>query len=48
MKHIKDFDGIIIECGPGRVLSSLAKANGLDNILSMSSENFEEEFYNLT
>ena len=48
MKRIKDFHGVVIECGPGRVLSSLAKANGLDNIISMSSDNFEEEFNNLT
>ena len=47
MNLIKEFNGIIIECGPGRVLSSLAKANGLDNILSTASNNFKEEFYEL-
>jgi len=47
MSLIKEFNGIIIECGPGRVLSGLAKANGLDNILSTSSNNFKEEFYEL-
>ena len=47
MNLIKEFNGIIIECGPGRVLSGLAKANGLDNILSTSSNNFKEEFYEL-
>ena len=47
MKYLHDKDGIVIECGPGKVLSGLAKANGLDNILSMSSENFEENFREL-
>jgi len=47
MNLIKEFNGIIIECGPGKVLSGLAKANGLDNILSTSSNNFKEEFYEL-
>jgi hypothetical protein len=44
MKYLNNKDGIVIECGPGKVLSGLAKANGLDNILPMSSENFEENF----
>ena len=47
MNLIKEFNGIVIECGPGKVLSGLAKANGLDNILSTSSNNFKEEFYEL-
>jgi len=47
MNLINEFNGIIIECGPGKVLSGLAKANGLDNILSTSSDNFKEEFYQL-
>ena len=47
MKYIKTFDGIVIECGPGKVLSGLAKTNGLDNILSMSSETFEEDLKGL-
>ena len=37
----------IIECGPGKVLSGLAKTNGLDNILSMSSETFEDDLKGL-
>jgi [acyl-carrier-protein] S-malonyltransferase len=28
MNHIKNYDGIVIECGPGRVLTGLAKTNG--------------------
>ena len=44
MDIIKKFDGIVVECGPGKVLSGLAKANGLDNILSMSSKTFKEDF----
>ena len=47
MNLIKKFNGIVIECGPGKVLSGLAKANGLDNILSTSSNNFKEEFNEL-
>ena len=47
MNLIKKFNGIVIECGPGKVLSGLAKANDLDNILSTSSNNFKEEFYEL-
>ena len=47
MEQIKTFDGIVIECGPGKVLSGLAKTNGLDNILSMSSETFEDDLKEL-
>ena len=38
MKNIKKSNGIIIECGPGKVLSGLAKANNIDNVYSTSSE----------
>jgi [acyl-carrier-protein] S-malonyltransferase len=47
MEYIKTFDGIVIECGPGKILSGLAKTNGLDNILSMSSETFEDDLKRL-
>ena len=47
MEYIKTFNGIVIECGPGKVLSGLAKTNGLDNILSMSSETFEDDLKKL-
>lgn len=47
MKTINIHKGIIIECGPGKVLSGLAKANGLDNILTMSSNTFEEDLRSL-
>ena len=47
MEYIDTFDGIVIECGPGKVLSGLAKTNGLDNILSMSSETFEDDLKGL-
>ena len=40
MKHIKKYDGIVIECGPNKVLSGLAKANGIENVYSTSSEDF--------
>jgi [acyl-carrier-protein] S-malonyltransferase len=44
MEKIKMLDGIVVECGPGRVLSGLAKTNGLSNILTMSSDNFKDNF----
>jgi [acyl-carrier-protein] S-malonyltransferase len=47
MEHIKTFDGVVIECGPGKVLSGLAKTNGLANIVSMSSETFEDDLKGL-
>ena len=43
MKHVKDHDGIFIECGPKKVLSGLAKANDIDNIYSTSSVDFINE-----
>ena len=43
MKLVKEREGIFIECGPKNVLSGLAKANGVDNIYSTSSENFYDE-----
>ena len=39
-KWIKKYDGIVIECGPNKVLSGLAKANGIENVYSTSSEDF--------
>ena len=47
MEKINMLDGIVVECGPGRVLSGLAKTNGLSNILTMSSDNFKEDFNNI-
>ena len=43
MKLVKEREGVFIECGPKNVLSGLAKANGVDNIYSASSENFYDE-----
>jgi len=44
MNYIKKFNGVIIECGPGKVLSGLAKGNNInDNVYSTSSNNFIEE-----
>ena len=40
MNYINSLNGIIIECGPGKVLSGLAKSNGIKNIFTSSSENF--------
>ena len=47
MNHIKSYDGIVIECGPGKVLTGLAKTNGLNNILSMVSPTFNDELQQL-
>ena len=47
MNHIKNYDGIVIECGPGKVLTGLAKTNGLNNILSMVSPTFNDELQQL-
>jgi len=47
MNQIKQHQGIIIECGPGKVLSGLAKANGCENILTMSSPSFEDDLRNI-
>ena len=47
MKHIKNYDGIVIECGPGKVLTGLAKTNGLNNILSMVSATFKHDLQQL-
>tara|TARA_B100000945_G_scaffold239397_1_gene195488 strand:+ start:4193 stop:5113 length:921 start_codon:yes stop_codon:yes gene_type:complete len=43
MELVKKREGIFIECGPKNILSGLAKANGVDNIYSTSSENFYDE-----
>jgi [acyl-carrier-protein] S-malonyltransferase len=47
MKQVVSNNGILIECGPGKVLSGLAKQNGIENILTMSSQNFEEDLRNI-
>ena len=47
MEKIKSYNGIVVECGPGKVLSGLAKNNGLTDIYSISSSQFEEDFNNI-
>ena len=47
MNQINQHQGIIIECGPGKVLSGLAKANGCENILTMSSPSSEDDLRNM-
>ena len=47
MKQIASNNGILIECGPGKVLSGLAKQNGIENVLTMSSQSFEEDLRNM-
>lgn len=43
MIKIKDENNLMIECGPGKVLSGLAKSNSLDVFLSTSGHNFNEK-----
>ena len=43
MNYIQSFDGIVVECGPGKVLTGLAKSNGVKNIYTASSENFFDD-----
>ena len=47
MNKIRKYDGLVIECGPGKVLSGLAKTNGLNNILSMTISTFKDELKQL-
>ena len=43
MKSINKYNGIIIECGPSKVLSGIAKSNDMNNVYSTSSETFMED-----
>tara|TARA_B100001769_G_C22010191_1_gene542864 strand:- start:108 stop:1028 length:921 start_codon:yes stop_codon:yes gene_type:complete len=43
MKSISNYNGIIIECGPNKVLSGIAKSNNINNVYSTSSERFMED-----
>ena len=43
MNYIKKFNGIVIECGPNKILTGIAKSNGIKNIFSTSSKNFIDE-----
>jgi len=48
MDEIKKNDSIVIECGPGKVLQGLAKSNGISDILSITTDDFEsklKDFY---
>ena len=46
MKKISSYSGIVIECGPGKILKSIAKSNGINNVISSSSANFDDELKN--
>ena len=37
MKKISSYSGIVIECGPGKILTTIAKSNGINNVISSSS-----------
>ena len=36
MNNLKSFEGIIIECGPGKILKGLGKSNDINGIISTS------------
>lgn len=42
MQTIKDSNSILVECGPGKVLSGIAKSNKVIDTLSTSSDNFKD------
>jgi len=42
MQVIKDSDSMVVECGPGKVLSGIAKSNKVIDTLSTSSDNFKD------
>ncbi len=46
MKKISSYSGIVIECGPGKILTNIAKSNGINNVISSSSVNFDDELKN--
>lgn len=46
MKKISSYSGIVIECGPGKILTTIAKSNGINNVISSSSVNFDDELKN--
>lgn len=42
MQVIKDSNSVLVECGPGKVLSGIAKSNKVIDTLSTSSDNFKD------
>ena len=47
MSKLKESNLLVIECGPGKVLSGIAKSNEIKDILFMSSSNFKSQFEEL-
>ena len=47
MSKLKESNSLVIECGPGKVLSGIAKSNEIKDILFMSSTNFKSQFEEL-
>ena len=47
MDKIKESNGIVIECGPGNVLTGIARSNGIKNVISSSSPTFKSDLENL-
>ena len=47
MDKIKEYNGIVIECGPGNVLTGIARSNGIKNVISSSSPTFKSDLKNL-
>ena len=42
MNNLKSFEGIIIECGPGKILKGLGKSNDINDIISTSENDHVE------
>jgi malonyl CoA-acyl carrier protein transacylase len=42
MEYLKQKNSIIIECGPGKVLTGIAKSNELDYVISTSADDHLE------
>lgn len=47
MSKLKESNSLVIECGPGKILSGIAKSNEIKDILFMSSSNFKSQFEEL-
>ena len=47
MNEIASTNSIVIECGPGKVLQGLAKSNGISDILSLGTKDFDSKLKEL-
>ena len=47
MEYLNKKNSIIIECGPNKVLTGIAKSNNLDSVISTSMDDHLEELKSL-